>query len=112
MAGVSVGTGAVIGCRAVVTRDIPEYAIAVGIPARIIRFRHSPESVAALLRSHWWKIDPDILLQLPMDDPAKFLQILENRVPSPNATYRALKLTRTSYARIDTMQTSPPKLMQ
>ena len=38
-AGSTIGTGAVIGANAVVTRDIPEYAVAVGVPAKIIKYR-------------------------------------------------------------------------
>ena len=95
MAGVSVGTGAVIGCRAVVTHDIPEYAIAVGVPARVIRFRHSPETIDALLSSHWWEIAPSFLQQLPMDDPATFIRLLGNT--PPKAQYRTAELTRNHY---------------
>lgn len=54
MAGVSLGTGAAIGAGAVVTKDVPEFAVAVGNPARVIRHRFPPGIQAALLRVAWW----------------------------------------------------------
>lgn len=52
--GVTVGDGAVILAGAVVTKDIPPYAIAGGIPARILRYRYDPETIDFLLRTKWW----------------------------------------------------------
>lgn len=52
--GVSIGTGAAIGAGAVVTRDVPDFAVAVGNPARVLRRRFTPETCAALLRLAWW----------------------------------------------------------
>jgi len=54
LSGVRIGDGAVIGTRAVVTRDIPPYAIAAGIPARVIRYRFSPDVIERLLKVKWW----------------------------------------------------------
>lgn len=54
MPGVSIGTGAAIGSGAVVTKNIPPYAIAVGVPARILRFRFDEPVREALLRLAWW----------------------------------------------------------
>ncbi|MBN2509695.1 MAG: hypothetical protein JXB03_05435 [Spirochaetales bacterium] len=54
MAGVSIGTGAVIGAGAVVTKDIPPYAVAVGVPAKVLRYRFAEEQVQALLALAWW----------------------------------------------------------
>jgi acetyltransferase-like isoleucine patch superfamily enzyme len=52
--GVTIGDGAVIGARSVVTKDIPPYAIAVGSPAKIIKYRFDPEVIERLLEINWW----------------------------------------------------------
>ena len=52
--GRNVGTGAAVGAGTVVTKDVPPFAVVVGNPARVLRFRFPPELVAALHRIAWW----------------------------------------------------------
>jgi chloramphenicol O-acetyltransferase type B len=94
MEGVSIGTGAVVAGRSVVTRDVPEYAIVAGIPARVIRYRHPPELAARLLESRWWDIHEAELKKMPMNDPEDFLECIKKRHP---ARYRTCVLTKSSW---------------
>ncbi len=46
--------GAVVLSCAMVTKDVPPYAIVGGVPAKIIKYRYDPETIGFLLNSHWW----------------------------------------------------------
>lgn len=53
--GLTIGNGAVIGAHSVVTHDIPPYAVAVGVPAKVIKYRFSSEEIEKIELSKWWE---------------------------------------------------------
>ena len=60
MQGVTIGVGAVVGAGAVVTKDVDDFSIVVGVPAKFIRYRLSSEKRDKLLTSKWWCENPII----------------------------------------------------
>ena len=63
-AGITIGDGAIVGMGAVVTKDVPPYAIVVGVPAKVIRYRFSEEMIKDLLELKWWDLDEDTISNL------------------------------------------------
>ncbi|MCR4584386.1 MAG: CatB-related O-acetyltransferase [Lachnospiraceae bacterium] len=61
LSGVTIHNGAVVGTDAVVAKDVPPYAIVVGNPARIIKYRFEQSIIDELLRIAWWDWDEDVI---------------------------------------------------
>ncbi|MBU2704021.1 acetyltransferase-like isoleucine patch superfamily enzyme [Sporomusaceae bacterium BoRhaA] len=73
--GVKIGNGAVIGAGAIVNKNIPDYAIAVGVPAKVIKYRFSQEYIDKLNKIRWWDW-PDDKIRKKIDlftSPSDFL---------------------------------------
>ena len=62
--GVHIGDGAIIGANAVVAKDVPPYAIAVGNPSTIKKFRFDEETIKLLLELKWWDKDIDTIKKI------------------------------------------------
>ena len=60
--GVQIGDGAVIGAGSIVTKNIPPFAVAVGNPAKVIKFRFSQKIIKKLLKISWWNWPNDKIL--------------------------------------------------
>ena len=52
--GVRIGNGAIIAAGSVVTKDVPDYAVVAGVPAKVIRYRFDERQIAKLLETEWW----------------------------------------------------------
>jgi len=85
--GVTIGDGAIIGARALVLKDVPPYAIVVGQPARILRYRFPEPLIARFLEAAWWRYEPRVISTLPASEPERFLDAFAERLakdqPSP-----------------------------
>lgn len=70
----NIGNGVIAGAGTVITKDVPDYAIIVGNPARIIRYRYTEEQIQSLLKIAWWNWDDEKIIKnyadfyLPIDE--------------------------------------------
>ena len=84
LSGVTVGHGAVVAAHALVTKDVPPYAIVGGNPARVIRYRFDEATIAALLEAAWW--------DLPQEQVASLIPLLQSdRIEELIEAVRALR---------------------
>ncbi|MET3409944.1 MULTISPECIES: CatB-related O-acetyltransferase [Methylobacterium] len=94
LSGVTVGHGAVVAARAVVTRDVPAYAVVAGNPAKVVRHRFDAATVEALVAAAWW--------DLPHDAVTRLVPLLQSgRIADLLAALRAGADSRTGGARYE-----------
>lgn len=77
--GIQVGNGAVIGAGSIVTKNVPPYAIVVGAPARILRYRFSQDIIERLQNTQWWNLPEENIKNLPYNQVEECLKWLEKR---------------------------------
>jgi acetyltransferase-like isoleucine patch superfamily enzyme len=86
-AGVSIENGAVIAAGAVVTKDVPAYAIVGGNPAKLIRYRFSSDVIDQLQACRWWQYSPEQIKNKPLYNMVLFIEQLEEFSSTINDAY-------------------------
>lgn len=78
--GVNIGNGAIIGAGSIVNRDVPDYSIVAGVPAKVIKFRFKPSEIELLNLKKWWNWkDESIRESIGLfKNPSDFFSFLEN----------------------------------
>ncbi|MGV2442242.1 CatB-related O-acetyltransferase, partial [Bacillus atrophaeus] len=67
LSGVTIGNGAIIGAKSVVTKDVPPYSIVAGNPAKFIRYRFPQEIIDKLENLAWWDWDISVIkISIPL----------------------------------------------
>jgi acetyltransferase-like isoleucine patch superfamily enzyme len=61
MKGVKIGNGVIIGAGSIVTKDIPDYAIAIGNPSKIFKYRFDSETISLFNEVKWWDLEKEVL---------------------------------------------------
>ena len=79
--GVNIGDGAVIGMGSVVTKNVPEYTVWAGNPAKQIKQRFDENTIKAIVESEWWERDDEVLRKVSeyADDPTFFVESIESK---------------------------------
>ena len=62
---------------AVVTKDVPPYAVVAGVPAKVIKYRFSDEIISELLELEWWNLEEDVIRQIPYDNIEKAIEFIK-----------------------------------
>lgn len=65
--GVKIGNGAVVGANSFVNKDVPPYAIVIGTPAKVYKYRFDDKTIDKLEKSHYWEQKPSIARQVLLE---------------------------------------------
>ncbi len=78
--GIEIGTGAIIAAGSIVTKDVPEYSVVGGNPAKVLKYRFSEDIIRRLLKSKWWEYNFTDFEDMDFSQPEKFLNSFEKLI--------------------------------
>ena len=84
ISGIKIGNGVIIGAGAVVTHDIPDFAIVGGVPAKLIHYRFENSIIDKIKKLKWYNYDWANIKDLEFKDPEKALKIMESHIKTGN----------------------------
>jgi acetyltransferase-like isoleucine patch superfamily enzyme len=87
ISGVTIGDGAIVAAGAVVTKDVPPYAIVGGVPAKVIKYRFPPEVTEQLLDVKWWRFAPWDLAGIEFFDVSAAIKQIRSRISDGMMAY-------------------------
>lgn len=78
--GVKIGDGSIIGMGSIVTKDVEEYTIVAGVPAKFVRLRFHKDIIEKLIKIQWWNLDEERLTKaaILIKDPISFINYIEH----------------------------------
>ena len=90
---IKIGDGAIIAAHAVVTKDVPPYAIVAGNPARVVKYRFDENTISDLIESGWWNKSPQLLAQFDLSNVKEFRNHKDEIMSAENYSYEKFDLT-------------------
>ena len=86
--GIKIGNGSIIAANSVVTKDVPEYSVVGGNPAKVIKYRFDDDVIAALKKLDWWNHDPSKILHVASKKPVTDVLSAIKSIKESGSTYR------------------------
>lgn len=102
--GVKIGDGAIIGANALVLKDVPAYAIVVGGPAKVIRYRFSPEIIEKLLQLKWWDYHYQDFKDVDFENIELAISQVEKLIKKGMQKYQGKVLTQKDFSRFQSLR--------
>lgn len=95
--GVTIGDGAIIGAGTTVSKDVPPYAVVVGNPGRIVKYRFSQDVIEKMLESKWWEYHYGDFAGLDFKNPEAFLERFNSEVKGKRPKFDPEKINVCSF---------------
>ncbi len=90
---ITVHDGAIVAANAVVTKDVPPYAIVAGNPAKVVKYRFSEKIITALRELEWWCKSPKLLSEFDLSNVESFLENAEKLKAAKDYAFEKVNLT-------------------